>query len=56
MAQPTEDEIEEQISKALISMDEGGSKWPGMSYEQGVEYSLRWILDKENNDPPMEEN
>lgn len=30
------------------------SKWPGMSYEEGVEAALRWVLE-EGADDPLEE-
>lgn len=53
MARPTEDEIQDQISEALAAQDEG-SRWPGMSYEQGVEAALRWAIG-EDDQPPMED-
>lgn len=52
MARPERTEIEEQIALAEESMD-GGSKWPGMSYEEGVSAALRWAIG-ESDDKPME--
>ncbi len=49
----TDDEVNDQISKA----DEGqnqGSKFPGMSYEEGVIAALDWITGV-NDDAPMDE-
>jgi len=51
MPRPTDDEIEDQISDALEAQNQG-SRWPGMSYEQGVEAALRWALGEEEI-PPM---
>ncbi len=35
-------EIDEQVNKAYEGL-ENGSKWPGMSYEQGVQAALDWV-------------
>lgn len=40
---PNRDEMLDVIADADTAMDEG-SKWPGMSYEQGVAEALRWVL------------
>ena len=47
----TEDEINEQRNLAIEGVD-SGSKWPGMSYEQGVEAALAWLLG-DSDDAPM---
>jgi hypothetical protein len=39
----TKDEIYDEIDRALAAQEEG-SKWPGMSFEEGVEAALRWIV------------
>ncbi len=49
-----QNEIDEQMNRTIESIDEGGSRWPGMSYEQGVEAALRWVCE-ETDDVPMEE-
>lgn len=54
MARPTDDEINEQVTEAMTAQEEGSSRWPGMSYEQGVETALRWALG-DDDIPPMED-
>lgn len=48
------DEVDEQLNAAADGMD-NGSKWPGMSYEQGVDAALRWVTGI-TDDKPMEDN
>ena len=50
----TEKQIEEQIVKAINSIQENGTKWPGMTYEQGVRNALDWVMGDEDT-PPMED-
>lgn len=50
----SDDEVNEQLNEALAGADKG-SKWPGMSYEQGVEAALLWVTG-ESDDKPMDEN
>lgn len=45
---PTRDEMLDVIADADAAMDEG-SKWPGMTYEQGVAEGLRWALGEAKN-------
>lgn len=52
MPKPTEKEMNDVLNDALELIDEGG-KWPGMSYEQGVEAALRWVMGDGPN--PIEE-
>lgn len=55
MAMRHEDDINEQINAAQDSIDEhGGTQWPGMSYEQGVQAGLRWAIGDDET-PPMDE-
>lgn len=36
---------EQQIEEVLRKVDStGGTKYPGMTYEEGVEEALRWVL------------
>lgn len=49
-----ETELEEQVALAMDQIAEGGSKWPGMSYEQGVQNALTWAME-EHDEKPMEE-
>ena len=45
-------DIREQEARATDSVCEGTSRWPGMTYEEGVQAALLWIL-AETDDPPM---
>ncbi len=47
-------EIDEQLNRALESEEAGRSKWPGMTYEQGVEAAIRW-MSGQVEDKPMED-
>lgn len=47
------DEIDEQINEAMEGIY--NSKWPGMTYEQGVSNALRWVTGEEET-PPMEDD
>lgn len=49
----TQKEIDDVLNKAADGMDDG-SKWPGMSYEQGVDAAIRWLTG-ESEDNPMDE-
>lgn len=56
MAVPNQQEIKDQISEAEDGAFEGnGSKWPSMTYEQGVVAALRWVVGDDDT-PPMSED
>lgn len=46
----TKDEIEGVIADADAAMDEG-TRWPGMTYEQGVAEALRWVIGQNDKNP-----
>jgi hypothetical protein len=48
-------EIEEQINKAIPSIEKGRSDVPGMTYEEGVDNALRWALG-DSDDAPIEDD
>jgi len=50
----SEQEIQDQIAAAEDSVATGESRWPGMSYEDGVSAALRWCIG-ESDDVPMED-
>lgn len=50
----SEDEIAEVENRAVESISDGRSAYPGMSYEEGIDAVLRWLFDKDA-DPPFEE-
>lgn len=50
------EEIREQAdSTGDAGVGFGASKWPGMSYEQGVSNALRWVLGDEETAPMEDE-
>ena len=40
---PTEEEMDAVINDCVESEEEGASRWPGMTYEQGVKAALEWV-------------
>lgn len=40
---PNEEEINEVINQCVESEEEGASRWPGMTYEQGVKAAIEWL-------------
>ena len=49
-------EIEEVMNKCAEATERGRSKWPGMTYEQGVDAAINWLLDTGFDDiHPFEE-
>ena len=48
----TREEIHDMLDKALSWVHVGATSVSGMTYEQGVEYALRWALGEEE---PVEE-
>lgn len=53
MATPTQDQVDEVLNQCAEAADSGDSKYPAMSYEQGVEYAIRWMT--ENGPHPLED-
>lgn len=47
----TDDEINDQLNRAMEQEDAGGSRWPGMSYEQGVSAALNWAIGHIEDEP-----
>ncbi len=50
----SEAEIDEALNLAAESIEHGKSKWPGMTYEQGIEDALLWLFG-ETEDHPMKD-
>ncbi len=50
----TEQEIDDLLNECIESEETGGSKYPGMTYEQGIKAAIEWITG-EINDNPMED-
>ena len=51
---PTEKQIKEQLDKAFDGIESGSSRYPGMSYEEGVNNAISWMLG-DYADPPFDE-
>lgn len=43
-------EIDAVLNQAAKAVDTGRSKYPGMSYEQGIDDMYRWLTDR-NQEP-----
>lgn len=53
MNKPTEEQINNVLNECADNIMDGHSKYPGMTYEQGVESAIQWLLgDSEYN--PMD--
>lgn len=53
MNKPSEEAMDEVLNQCVESEEEGASKWPGMTYEQGVKAALEWVQGYGAN--PMED-
>lgn len=53
MDQPDEAQMRDVWAECLHAEDKGRSKFPGMSYEQGVKAALEWVLGE--GPQPMED-
>jgi predicted secreted Zn-dependent protease len=47
-----DEDIDTQLNRASDQFDKGGSRYPGMSYEQGVRDAIDWI-NGQSDDPPL---
>lgn len=50
----TVEQINAEIDRAAEAVGTGVSNVPGMSYEEGVDSALRWVLG-DTDDAPMDE-
>ena len=50
---PTQEQIDAVLNLALDQMDKGGSKIFGMTFEEGVEHTIRW-MQGDIDDAPLE--
>ncbi len=51
MGKPTENEINDVLNECASHEDDGTSKYPGMTYDQGVSTAVRWMLGEEEASP-----
>ncbi|QGJ89476.1 hypothetical protein PBI_SMARTIES_73 [Microbacterium phage Smarties] len=50
----SQSDVDDVINDAHEQIDNGGSRWPGMSYEQGLVAGLQWVTG-ETDDHPYED-
>jgi hypothetical protein len=50
----TRDEINDLMDKAAEGINEG-SRFPGMSYEEGIRAAIEWLTE-ENDEHPLDED
>jgi len=51
----TRSQIEDVLARVNDKIAEGGSRYFGQTYEEGVQMALDWILGTTNDDPYPEE-
>ena len=54
MEKPTQQQIDDVLNRAAEAEEEG-TKWPGMSYEQGVKAGIEWVLGYIDSNPMDDE-
>ena len=52
---PDENEIDEVMNECGDHENEGTTKFPGMSYEQGVKAAIEWLSDDYDGANPMDD-
>lgn len=56
MKEPSEDEINEVLNRVQEKNAEGGTRYRGMTFEQGVEAGIQWVRgDTDENPYPEKE-
>jgi hypothetical protein len=50
---PSNNEVDDVLNQCCEAADSGESKFPGMSYEQGIEAAIRWMQGDGSN--PMDD-
>ena len=50
-----EKEVDDLLNEVANAVDFGKAKWPGKSYEQGVEAGIRWLLGYQEGHPYKED-
>jgi len=51
----TQEQIDDVVNDAYENIEEGTTRWPGMTYEQGVADALQWV-NGDREESPFEEN
>lgn len=47
----TEEEINDLLNKCVDAEDTGESKYPGMTYEQGIKAAIEWLTGNTDDNP-----
>jgi len=47
----TDEEIDAVLNDVAEQMDVGGSKFPGMTYEEGVQNAINWLTGQVDDNP-----
>jgi len=50
----TDQEINDVLNDCMEQETKGGSRWPAMTYEQGVAEGLRWVTGQSEDHPTQE--
>lgn len=48
-------DIDDLLNKCMESEESGSSKYPGMTFEQGIREAIDWITGQ-TNEPPIEDD
>lgn len=51
----TDDEINDLRNDVAERIDQGGSRYPGMSYENGIDEVLSWLFGENEDHPYVDE-
>jgi hypothetical protein len=60
----SQEEVNEQIDRASDNINKGISKYPGMTYEEGIRAAIDWMsgesdelpMDDDSDDAPMDDD
>lgn len=55
MIKPTQTQIDAVLNECVEQEQKGGSRWPGMSYEQGILATLEWVSGIRDISPLVDE-
>lgn len=47
----TPQEIDDTLNICAFAEDEGGSAYPGMTYEQGIKNAIEWLTGRTDDNP-----
>lgn len=50
----TDEEIEDLLNRCYPAIDSGRSRFPGMSYEDGIREAIDWLTEDEPESDPLE--